>query len=69
MVLGAVEALLESIGVVLDRERPRAIRACCSRRPRQVGDEEFEQAWTEGRAMSMEQAIEYALQEDNSECA
>jgi hypothetical protein len=29
----------------------------------QPGDEGFEQAWQEGRAMSMEEAIEYALEQ------
>jgi len=37
----------------------RAITSACS----QLGDVEFEKAWQEGRAMNMEQAIEYAFNE------
>ena len=63
VVLGAVEALLESIGAVLDivvREPyERAVAAARA----ELGDEAFEKAWQEGRAMSMEQAIQYALHE------
>jgi hypothetical protein len=28
----------------------------------QLGEEKFGKAWTEGRAMSMEQAVDYALE-------
>ena len=29
----------------------------------QVGERVFEAAWTEGRAMSLEEAVDYALEE------
>ena len=32
----------------------------------ELGEEAFERAWAEGRAMSMEQAVEYALSEEKS---
>ena len=31
----------------------------------QLGEEAFETAWAEGRAMTFEQAVAYALDEDN----
>ena len=30
-----------------------------------LGEEGFEEAWTEGRAMTFEQAVAYALEEGN----
>jgi predicted ATPase/DNA-binding CsgD family transcriptional regulator len=62
--LGASEALLEAMGVdfqpadrfAVDRYRV-AVR-------RQLDDATFEAAWAEGRAMSLEQAVAYALGED-----
>jgi tetratricopeptide (TPR) repeat protein len=59
--LGAVEGLLGSMDAVLDREdRLPYDRAVASARA-QLGEEAFEQAMQEGRAMSVEQAIHYAL--------
>jgi non-specific serine/threonine protein kinase len=59
--LGAVEAVLEQIGATLpwpasarfeqDRDRARA----------ELGEHDFEAARSEGRAMSLEEAIAYAL--------
>jgi tetratricopeptide (TPR) repeat protein len=61
-VLGAVEGLLESISAVLDSEdRLPNERAVASARS-QLSEEAFERAWQEGRGMSMEQAIAYALE-------
>jgi predicted ATPase/class 3 adenylate cyclase len=60
--LGAVEALLESIGTVLWAEERRPYELGVAQVRTQLGEKEFEKAWEEGRALSMEQAIQYALE-------
>ena len=60
---GAIEALLESIGTVLERaERARHDRTIAAARA-QLGDATFSAMWGEGRAMPLEQTIAYALSE------
>jgi predicted ATPase len=60
--LGASEALLESIGAVQEPiDRALYTKGAASARS-QLGDEAFERARQEGRAMSEEAAIEFALQ-------
>jgi predicted ATPase/DNA-binding XRE family transcriptional regulator len=60
--MGASEGLYESIGGVMEAsDRIPYDRALASARS-QLGDEDFETAWQEGQAMSLEQAIEYALE-------
>jgi predicted ATPase/class 3 adenylate cyclase len=63
--LGAVEGLLQSLGVVLYREDRLPYEQSIQQARAQLGDEAFEHAWQEGRAMTMEQAIEYALGENS----
>ncbi len=59
--LGAAEALLESIGAVLEAvDRTLYTQGIAAARL-QLGDEPFEKVRQEGRAMSTEAAIEYAL--------
>ena len=61
--LGASDALYEALGTVMDTDdRIPYDRAVASARS-QLGEEAFEKARQEGQAMSMEQAIAYALQE------
>ncbi len=36
----------------------------CGTRP--LGDEAFARAWAEGQAMTLEQAVEYALRDDQA---
>ena len=58
--LGAAEAMLESIGAALEPvDRVPYAQSLASARS-QLGDEQFESARQEGRAMSSEEAIEYA---------
>jgi predicted ATPase/Tfp pilus assembly protein PilF len=66
MLLGAAEALLEAIGGVLEiddrmvNERAmETIRSQLGGEPE--GERAFAQAWGEGRALTMEEAIDYAL--------
>jgi non-specific serine/threonine protein kinase len=60
--LGASEALLETMGIVIHAgERPEVDRRVAAVRG-QLDEATFEAAWTEGRAMSFEQAISYALE-------
>jgi predicted ATPase/transcriptional regulator with XRE-family HTH domain len=59
--LGVVEALLESTRAVLQTEdRLPYERAIASARAL-LGEDEYGQLWAEGRAMTLQQAIEYAL--------
>jgi len=59
---GAAEALLEAIGVRLDAfDRADYERNVATVRT-QLGELAFAQAWAEGRAMTVEQAIAYALE-------
>jgi predicted ATPase/class 3 adenylate cyclase len=62
-VLGAMEALLESIGTVLDREDRVPYERAVELARSQLGDAEYERLRAEGRAMSPEQAVVYALEE------
>jgi predicted ATPase/DNA-binding SARP family transcriptional activator/DNA-binding CsgD family transcriptional regulator len=63
---GAAEALREAIGVPLpESDRPRCRRhmaAACSL----VDKETWKEAWAEGKAMKLEQAVEYALSAGDS---
>jgi hypothetical protein len=61
--LGAAEALTEAVGAVLS---PAAQAGCQDQivaLRRALGEEAFAAAWAEGRAMSPEQAIQYAIEE------
>ncbi len=60
---GAVEGILEAMsGVLYSVDRHPYERNVAAVRSA-LGEEAFGKAWAEGRAMSMEQAIEYALEE------
>jgi predicted ATPase/DNA-binding SARP family transcriptional activator/DNA-binding CsgD family transcriptional regulator len=63
---GAAEALREAIGVPLpESDRPRYERhvaAACS----VVDKETWKEAWAEGKAMGLEQVVEYAIYEDDA---
>jgi predicted ATPase/DNA-binding SARP family transcriptional activator len=61
--LGAAEALRQAIGAPLSRaERNELDQDVIVTRER-LGQGIFDAAWTKGRAMTMEQAVEYALKE------
>jgi hypothetical protein len=60
--LGAVEGLLQSMDAVLDREYRESYERSVLQARTQLREAAFEKAWQEGRAMSMEQAIAYALE-------
>jgi predicted ATPase/predicted Ser/Thr protein kinase len=60
--LGASEALLEALGLVIHAsDRPDIDRHVAVVRD-QLDEETFNAAWAEGRAMSLEQAVSYALE-------
>ncbi len=63
--LGAAEALLKEIGGVLYPEDRIPYDGGVSSARSVLGEERFERLRQEGRGMSMEQAVEYAL--DNSD--
>jgi predicted ATPase/class 3 adenylate cyclase len=60
--LGAVEALSESTGAVLEAADRSLYERNITEARAQLGEETFERTWAEGRAMSMEEAIKYALE-------
>jgi ATP/maltotriose-dependent transcriptional regulator MalT len=60
--LGAVERLLHSLDDVLDREDRIRNEEGIERARSQFGKVLFKQFWHQGQAMSMEQAIAYALE-------
>jgi tetratricopeptide (TPR) repeat protein len=60
--LGAVEALLETIGAVLDADDRLPYERSVASVRAQLGEEAFKRAWEKGRAMSMEQVIAFALE-------
>ena len=60
--IGAAEGLLEASGRVLDSDDCIVYEQGVTSARAQLSEEEFERARAEGRAMSMEQAIEYALE-------
>ena len=61
--LGAAEALLEAVSAVLDAEDRIPYEQGVASARAQLSEGEFAKAWAAGRAMSMEQAVEYALEE------
>lgn len=61
-VLGAVEALLESTGTGLDIDDRLPYERGLASAHAQLSEAEFELAWQEGRAMSMEQAMAAAFE-------
>jgi hypothetical protein len=60
---GAVESLLESIAGRLDPSDQKEFDYYVAAIRGQLDDAKFEKAWAEGRAMTLEQAIEFALKE------
>jgi predicted ATPase len=61
--LGAVEGLLQSMGTVLERDDREPYERSVQLARAHLGEAAFQKSWQEGRAMSMEQAIAYALEE------
>lgn len=59
--LGASHALQQTIGAVLDPEDLIPYRRALASARAALSEEEFERAWQDGSAMSMEQAILHAL--------
>jgi tetratricopeptide (TPR) repeat protein len=62
-ILSAAEGLLEAIGAIIDPEDRIAYEQGVGTARSLLGEEAFAKAWAEGRAMSMEQSIAYALEE------
>ena len=63
---GAVEALCEKMGVSIPSPAWRALNERDLARIREEADvETFEAAWANGRLMTLEHAVEYALEDDN----
>ena len=60
---GASEAILETVGAPLYVQlHDRELYACTLEKVRtRLGEDAFEAAWSEGRTMTQEEAVEYAL--------
>jgi hypothetical protein len=65
--IGSAEGQLEPIGFVLDRQDRIPYEQSVTQARAMLGEHEFELARQEGQAMSMEQAIEYALEQPSTE--
>ena len=64
--LGTAQTLREAIGSPMaPPDRPLVARAVAAAR-RSLGDDAFSTAWAEGRALTLEQAVAYALDEPPS---
>jgi hypothetical protein len=61
---GAVDALLRSLGAMLDPLERRMYNAAVQAAHAQFGAANFNALWAEGQAMTLEQAIAYALGDD-----
>jgi len=59
---GAAEALREAIGAAMDQTEQTTYDQSIGSIRARLGTEEFAAAWAEGRAMAMEEAVEYALE-------
>jgi predicted ATPase/transcriptional regulator with XRE-family HTH domain len=62
-VLGAVEAIVQSMGAVLERGYRLSYEEAVAFARSHLGEEAFERVWQAGRAMSLEQVIDYALEQ------
>jgi predicted ATPase/class 3 adenylate cyclase/Tfp pilus assembly protein PilF len=60
--LGAVEAMLETIGAVLESGNRIPYERAIAASRQQLGEDAFKRVWKEGRAMGMDEAIAYALE-------
>ncbi len=65
--LGASEAMREAIGSMLEPEDRIEYDRDVAIVRSQLDEEAFAKAWAEGRRMSMEQAVAYALEEADDE--
>lgn len=59
--LGAAQVLLESVGFQLDPEDQELFDGYIAAARAQLGEQTFAKAWVEGQAMTIDQAIAYAL--------
>lgn len=62
---GAAEMLLESLDAVLDPGGSLNYGRDLAAARTQLGEEAFEEAWAEGRAMTFEKAVEHALERES----
>jgi non-specific serine/threonine protein kinase len=63
---GAAEALRETIGVVFSPEEVRQYEPYIAAARAQMDEPAWEAAWAEGKAMAPEQAVQYALSEEET---
>ena len=63
IIFGAASALRASVGSVMDAADRPAYERTLSRLRSQLGEEAFAAAWDEGRALTVEVAVDYALSE------
>ena len=61
--LGASVELLKKVGARMESDDRMVYERAVVSTHAQLDEESFARAWEEGRAMSMEQAVEYALAE------
>jgi hypothetical protein len=64
--LGAADAICEALGHALVRHAKQSYERGVAAARTTLGEEAFARAWAEGRALSLEQAIIFALEEGGS---
>lgn len=60
---GTVEALFEELSMQMDSQDTELLEYIVTSAVSQLGHDAFDRAWQEGRAMTLEQALEYALRD------
>ena len=60
---GAAEALRQAIGAPIHPPESALYESCIEAVRCRLGRQAFEAAWAEGRALSLEQAVAFALEE------
>jgi hypothetical protein len=66
MLLGEATGIFESTGQQIDPADREVYERCVSRLRRTLGQRAFESRWSQGAALSVEQAVEAALAGDES---
>ncbi len=61
---GAAEAVNPYVRALLPPDQTADLEACLAESRATLGEATFAAAWAEGKAMSYEQAVEYALQDE-----
>jgi len=65
--LGAAKSLREEINAPTSPAKQKKLKTAISRTRPALGERDFDKEWNKGRAMSLDEAIDYALKKDGEE--